>query len=260
MLKEAPAFGTSVVLDGDGSYQTLMTATYTFMDETLARHYGVSGVTGDELRQVRFDRPEQIGILMGAGALARFSGALNPPWPPRRFWLVHETLLCDVAAIPAALQGVPRMTTYPTIREQLEAQTSPQMCDICHVSINPIGLAFAAFDTLGRFSPLDEVGMPVVTAGTVPAGLGWYTDLTIMDAADLIRQLIQDSRVRRCFAARWLDYALKPEPRPDNWEVNRLGPDLQCSLSQAHSAFEAAGGDIRALIAGTAATPAFLSP
>lgn len=262
MQKEAPAFGTNVILDGDGRYETLMTASYTFMDETLARHYGISGVTGDELRQVPFEQSERIGILMGAGVLTRFSGALDPPWAPRRFWLTYETLLCDKDAIPVALDSVPRMGTYPTIRDELEAITAPDKgdCHLCHESVNPVGFAFSAFDTLGRFDPLDEVGMPVVTAGTIPAGLAWDQELEVADAADMIRQLIEDPKVGRCFAARWLDYALKPDPRPEDSDVVKLGSELQCSLSLAHSAFEAADGDVRVLVAAIAGTPAFLSP
>ncbi len=260
MQKEAPAFGVSVTLDGDGLFETLMTGDYTFMDEVLARHYGVSGVTGNQLREVAFERPERIGILIGAGVLTRFSGSLDPPWPPRRYWLAEETLLCDRVGFIAPLASVPRLGTYETIREELEFITNPHDCNLCHESINPIGLAFSAFDTLGRFNPVDEVGMPVRTAGTIPQGFAWDEELMVADAADMIRQFIKEPGVRRCFSARWLEYALNPVPRPADREVRELRADLQCSLSMVHSAFEAVGGDIRVLIAAVTATPAFLSP
>lgn len=260
MQKEAPALGVGIVLDGDARFETLMTASYTFMDGTLAQHYGVSGIVGSELQQVSFERPERIGILMSAGVLTRFSGGLNPPWAPRRYWLVEETLLCDRGGVPAPqANNFPRSEDYATIREDLEHQTSHRDCIVCHESINPVGLAFSAFDTLGRFNPVDEVGMPVRTAGTIPPGFAWDQELTIADAADMIRQFIKEPEVRRCFAARWLDYALTPSPRPEDREVRELRPELQCSLSQAHAAFEATDGNIRALIGAVAATPAFAS-
>jgi hypothetical protein len=258
MQKEAPAFGVSVVLDGDGRYETLMLAPNTYLDELLARHYGIAGVTGPDLRSVPYGTPDRIGILMGAGVLTRFSGSIQPPWPPRRFWLTYEALLCDSTPLPApAMNSIRGMDM--TIRQELETRTSRAPCNACHVVVNPIGLAFAPFDTFGRMMTADEAGKAFDTTATVPSGLTLNAGLAIRSAPDMIRQLVVRPEVRRCFSARWLDYALRPQPRRGDEAAGVLPLELQCSLDEANAAFVSSGGDIRKLIAAITATPAFMN-
>lgn len=258
MQNEAPAVAVAVILEGDAKYNTLLRAPFTYVNEVLARHYGIGGVVGSEMRKVEFGTPERIGILTGAGVLARFSGTLNPPWPPRRYWLVYETLLCDSAALPPAIPQSARFDSAVTIREDLEMNTSRAPCNACHVTVNPIGFTFSRFDTFGRYASLDERGAPLNTTETVPSGLTLRTGLSAVDAADLIAQLTSRSEVRRCFAARLLDYALHPGPRASSSLVDVLPPVLQCDLTRAHAAFEASGGDIKQLILAIVQTGAFL--
>lgn len=258
MQKEGPAFGVSVAFDGDGRYETMMLAPYTFVDETLAAHYGIDGVTGAEMRKVPYPTPGRVGLLEGAGVLARYSGSLDRPWPPRRFWLTYETLLCDSTPLPPAITTVPR-TAGLTVRQDLLMRTSPGACDICHKTVNPIGLAFSTFDSFGRYQALDEVGAPAQTAGSVAAGLAVTADVTFDDASDLVRQLVARPNIRRCFSARVLDYALHPAPRSASAEVDVLPQELQCSLDQAHAAFESSGGSILDLFEAVTATPAFIA-
>jgi hypothetical protein len=259
MQKEAPSFGASIVLDGDGRYETLMVAPFTFVDETLAAHYGIVGVSGTEMRMAPYPTVGRIGILEGAGVLARYSGSLQPPWPPRRFWLMYEAMLCDSDALPPAIQNSGRIPGM-TIRDDLLTRTSGAPCNACHVTVNPVGLAFSFFDTFGRYEPLDANGVPLQTAGAVPGGLAVRAGLEVADGSDLIRQLAARPEVRRCFAARMLDYALNPVARPASESVDLLPLALQCSLNQAHAAFEASGGDIRELIAAITETQAFVTP
>jgi Protein of unknown function (DUF1592)/Protein of unknown function (DUF1588) len=258
MQREAPAFGVSVVLDGDGRYKTLMSAPFTFVDETLAAHYGIAGVSGTEMRMAPYPTVGRIGILEGAGVLARYSGSLEPPWPPRRFWLIYEAMLCDSDALPPAIQNSGR-TAGLTIRDDLLTRTSGAPCNACHMTVNPVGLAFSSFDTFGRYETLDANSAPLQTAGAIPGGLAVRAGLEVADGSDLIQQLAARPEVRRCFAARMLDYALNPVSRPASYSVNLLPLELQCSLDQAHATFEASGGDIRELIAAITATQAFVT-
>jgi len=258
MQKEAPAFGVSVAFDEDGRYETMMLAPYTFVDQTLAAHYGISGVTGAEMRKVAYPTPGRVGLLEGAGVLARYSGSLDRPWPPRRFWLTYETLLCDSTPIPPAITNAVRAQGL-TVREDILTRTSPSPCSTCHVTVNPIGLAFSTFDTFGRYQPLDEAGAPAQTAGGVTAGLAVRADVTFSDASDLVRQLVARPDIRRCFSARVLDYALNPAPRSATALVDLLPQQLQCSLDQAHAAFESSGGNILELFEAVTATPAFMA-
>lgn len=234
-----------------------MLAPFTFVDETLAKHYGMSGVTGTEMRKAPYPTSDRVGILEGAGVLARYSGSLDLPWPPRRFWLMYETMLCDSTALPPAIMSSHRMDGL-TVRQDLEMRTSVSPCSICHVTVNPIGLAFT-FDTFGRYQPFDEVGAPAQTAGSVAGGLAVRADLTFSGASDMIRQLVTRQDIGRCFAARVLDYALHPAPRSESVSVDVLPQDLQCSLDEALAAFESSGRSIPELIEAVTATPAFMA-
>jgi hypothetical protein len=258
MQKEAPAFALSAILDGDAKYETLMLAPYTFADETLARHYGIAGVTGPEMRRVPYNAPDRAGVLTGAGVLTRFSGSLDPPWPPRRFWLTYETMLCDASALPPAVPKSNRFDPDVTIREDLETSTSHSPCNACHVTVNPIGNVFDRFDSFGRYKTVDEKGVSIDTAEVIPAGLTVKTGLTVSDSTDLIRQLAKRFEVRRCFSARLLEYALNPVPQPTGSAIDMLPAVLQCDLTQVHAAFESSGGDIRELIFAIVTSRAFL--
>jgi hypothetical protein len=264
MQREAPTFGTHVVLHGDARYQTLMTAPYTFVDETLAHHYGMSGVTGSELRKVEYGTPERIGVLGGAGVLTRFSGPMNPASPPRRYWLVFEAMLCADGNLPSPpVFGAPYDSALP-IRRALETMTAPDTCIPCHSAVNPIALAFLKLDSFGRFWEQDAQGRPFDTTGTLPTtGLGLHgleldQPLSIANQPDLIQKLATRPGARRCFAARMLDYALEPGPLQSTFLS--LGGLDRCSLEHAAHAFEAADGDIRALMVAVTSTPAFLAP
>lgn len=258
MQKEAPAFGVSIVFDGDGRYESLMLAPFTFVDQTLAAHYGIAGVTGAEMRKVDYPDSARVGILEGAGVLARYADAQNPPWPPRRFWLMYETMLCDSGVLPAAAVGSSK-TEGLTIRQDLEMRTSVAPCNGCHVTVNPIGLAFSDFDTFGRYWPFDETGSPFQTSATVAAGLTLTASVAFDDSSDLIRQLALRPEIRRCFAARVLDYALHPATRSASAPIDRLPLELQCSLDKAQASFESSGGSIPELIEAITATPAFIA-
>ena len=82
--------------------------------------------------------------------------------------------------------------------------------------------------------------------------------MTFTGEPDLITQLVQRPEIRRCFSTRLLDYAIHPGPEPLGG-ISFGGLD-QCSIDQAQAAFEASGGDIRALIVAATGTPAFLAP
>ena len=95
LRSEAPALGTYLTLDTDGTFSDLLTAPYTFMNEALAERYGVTGVAGPEMRRVAYPSTEpRIGLLTGVGVLSFFSSLVNPSWPAKRGWLITDPLLC----------------------------------------------------------------------------------------------------------------------------------------------------------------------
>lgn len=258
LQQEAPAFGTSVILDGDGRYETLMTAPYTFMNETIAAHYGVAGVTGSQLRQVPFGTPDRVGLLGEASVLARFAADAVVSWPPRRFWLVKQTLLCTIgldSAVPINTSGFV-IAASPSLRQQIETITAPAMCRPCHAAVNPLGDAFIKFDSLGQLATGGFAGPYDDASGTLPAGAGGYfsADLSFTGQPDFMRQIAARPEARDCFAWIALNFAVD---RPASPEVNTFSIGLRPSLAVVTPAFEASG-DIRALLVAIVQTPGFL--
>jgi len=258
LQREAPAFGTSVILDGDGRYETLMTAPYTFMNETIAAHYGVTGVSGSELRQVSFGTPDRVGLLGEAGVLARFAADAVVSWPPRRFWLVKQTLLCTIgldSSVPINTSGFV-IAASPALRAQIETITAPAMCRPCHAAVNPLGDAFIQFDSLGQRATGSFAGPYDDASGTLPAGAGGYftADFSFTGQPDFMRQIAARPEARDCFAWIALNFAVN---RPSSPEVNTLSIGLRSSLDTLAPPFEASG-DIRALLVAIVETPGFL--
>jgi hypothetical protein len=260
MQREAPAFGTSVILDGDSRYETLMTAPYTFMDETLARHYGVAGVVGSDLQKVSFGNAPRLGLLGEASVTARFAGDTNPTWPPRRFWLIRQTLLCRRGLSSSVPVNTSAFVIAPdqTLRSQLDAltaQTKPVDCNACHKIVNPIGYAFLGFNTFGQVWEDGPAGPFNDTTGTIPAGVFFDQSLTFADQPDLVRQLAALPEARECFAWIMLNFGVA---RPASSEVMTFSSSLEPSLTGLAAEFEANDGDIRELMVAVVRTPGFL--
>lgn len=258
MRDEAPAFAAHVIFDGDALYKTLLTAPFTFMNEPLSQHYGVDSVSGSSMRRVSYDTPERAGILGGAGVLTRFSGAMDPPWPARRYRLVYETLLCDAPAVQAHSPDVRRDPSLP-IREEISRLTAEASCQACHATVDPVGFTFLKLDAFGRFREADDEGRPFDTSADIPAGMGISEPLRATGQPDLVEQLAGRPEVRRCFVARLLSHAVDPAPLPSSEPVE-IDSALECSIDEAHASFEASGGDLRELLVAVTGTPAFLSP
>ena len=260
MQREAPAFGTSVILDGDARYETLMTAPYTFMDATLAQHYGLTGVSGDEMRKVDFGTPARIGLLGEASVLARFAGNTNPTWPPRRFWLIRQTVLCRrglSSAVPINTSGFVISPSEPlrTQLDDLTAATSPVNCHLCHAIVNPIGDAFLKFNTFGQYWETGPAGPFDDAPGNIPAGVFFDQSLTFNDQPDLLRQLQALPEARECFAWTVLNFAVS---RPASSDSMSFSAAFEPSLAALATTFASSDGDIRQLMVDVVRTPAFL--
>ena len=197
------------VLRGDRSLLELLDADYTFLNERLARQYGIDGVTGDQMRLVKLppDSPRG-GVLTQASVLAVTS---NPDRtsPVKRGLFVLENLLGtppppappDIPALEeaeTAVKGRP-----PTLREQLAAHRNQPLCASCHNRMDPLGLALENFNALGRWRDTDR-GEPVRPAGEL------ITGERFADVKELKKLLATDRRLDfyRCLTEKLMVYAL----------------------------------------------------
>ena len=162
-------------LGHDTSVMELLSADYSYMNERLARHYGVSGVYGSRFRKVGFPNASQRGGLLGHGALltvTSYPGRTSPVL--RGKWLLDNLLGTpppppppNVPILPDAEAGeIPR-----SIRERLAQHREDPVCSTCHTVIDPLGFALENFDVIGAWREFDEVGNPVDPAGNYPGGV-----------------------------------------------------------------------------------------
>ncbi|MBT4692502.1 MAG: DUF1592 domain-containing protein [Planctomycetaceae bacterium] len=140
------------LLKYNGSVLDIITADYTFLNEPLAKHYGISGVVGTNWRKVTgLHEHGRGGILAMASTLAANSGASRTSPILRGNW-VYETLLGKQLPKPPA--GVPVLPeTVPkdlTARQLIELHSSAVSCAKCHALIDPYGFALEQYDVLGR--------------------------------------------------------------------------------------------------------------
>src|SRR5690606_19158988 len=168
----------SDVLKRDAPIIELLSADYTFVNERLARHYGMSGVRGSHFRKVQLQDEERRGIL-GHGSILTITSAPNRTSPViRGTWIMENLLAAPPPAPPPGVEtnleaSVPGAATL-SIRQQLERHRADPACSSCHNFIDPLGFALENFDAVGMWRS-EAAGAPVDSAsqlwdGTALAG------------------------------------------------------------------------------------------
>ena len=168
MRTETKLFFNSLVTE-DRSVLDLLTSDYTYLNERLARHYGIRGVVGPEFRRVIYPDASRRGIL-GQGSMLVQTSLANRTSPVLRGKWVMEVLLGtpppppppdvpDLEAATAAKDG-----RLLTTRERMEIHRTNATCNSCHRFMDPIGLALDNFDVTARWRQREN-GMPIDTTG-----------------------------------------------------------------------------------------------
>ena len=188
MRRETELFFDNLVRE-DRSLLELLGADYTFVNERLARHYGVEGVHGEAFRRVEFPDDRRRGIL-GHGSVLVQTSLGNRTSPVLRGKWVMEVLLGTPPPPPPP--GIPDLEETEsardgkrlTTRERLEEHRANPSCASCHNLIDPIGLALDNFDVTGRWR-IREEGAELDTRGT------FYDGTEIETPSDLSRVLLK---------------------------------------------------------------------
>ena len=162
-------------LTEDRSVHDLLDADYTFVNERLARHYGIPGIYGNRFRRVTFPNTDQRGGLLAAGALLATTSYPDRTSPVLRGkWLVDNIFGLPVPAPPAGVNTDLEETPGEipaTIRERLARHRQSPTCASCHAVIDPLGFALENFDVIGGWRDVDEQGRPIDNAGTTTGGV-----------------------------------------------------------------------------------------
>jgi mono/diheme cytochrome c family protein len=205
--QETEMFVASTLRD-DRSVLDLLRANYTFVNERLARHYGLKGISGSRFRRVTLPNPEQRGGLLAEGALLATTSYPERTSPVLRGkWLLNNIFGVPVPQPPPGVNtNLPE--TKPgappaSIRERLAQHRSSPSCASCHAVIDPVGFALEHFDAIGGWRTVDEAGRPVDSTGTTPDGAK-------VDGLNSLRALLleQPDQFPRTVTEKLLAYAL----------------------------------------------------
>jgi hypothetical protein len=183
--REAEMFFMSIVTE-NRSVTELLTADYTFVDERLARHYGIPDVYGSRFRRIELG-PEldaRRGLLGKGGVLMATSHADRTAPSLRGRWLLENLLGTPPPAPPPnvpALEEVPAIAPR-TMRERLESHRTQPPCAGCHALIDPLGFALENFDAVGGWRDLD--------AGQAVDARGQLADGTPVDGVTELREAL----------------------------------------------------------------------
>ena len=173
MLRETRLFVDSIVRD-DRSMVELLTADYTFLNERLAEHYGVPGVTGSHFRRVPLPAGSpRRGILGHGSVLTLTSHAIRTSPVLRGKWILDNLLGTPPPDPPPNIPALNDRRTQakrPTVRARMEAHRNNPACSACHAMIDPTGFALENFDAIGRWRVVDESFNPIDPSGVLPDG------------------------------------------------------------------------------------------
>lgn len=236
MYEEAILLFTDV-FQKNRSLVDLLDADYAFLNETLASHYGVPGVTGPAWRRVEGVRPHGRGGILTLGAvLAKQSGASRTSPVLRGNWLTSVVL--DDALPPPPPNVPPLDDEIPeglTERQLTERHARDPACMTCHSRIDPYGFALEQYDAIGRRRDVDSAGLAIDATATLPDG-------TVVEGIDGLREYLLTKRrgeFVRQFCRKLLGYALGRAVRlSDEPLLNKMTEVLQANHYQAAKAVE----------------------
>ncbi|TLD72420.1 DUF1592 domain-containing protein [Phragmitibacter flavus] len=196
---------TENILLKNGNVLDLLDSNYTYLNQTLASHYGIPNVQGEEFRQVKFTDTKRGGLTTMGGFLAVNSYPQRTSPVLRGKWVLEQLMGTSPPPPPPDVGGLPeddRKLKNGTLRQRLEAHRSKPACIGCHVRLDPPGFALENFSPTGQWRE-NENGKPLDTTGTMPGNRPFTTP------AEFRQILMQDKDLFiRSLTTRLLGYAL----------------------------------------------------
>ncbi len=207
---EAQAFLRSVLLENRPLIE-LLTSDRTYVNDRVARHYGITGVNGTQFRWVTLTDPNRLGLLGKGAVLVRTSYPDRTSPVLRGAWVLERIIGVPPTPPPPGVEAnlSQRAGEAPrTVRARLEQHRENATCRQCHAAIDPMGLALENFDAIGQFRTVDRqaANQPIDASTVLPTGLA------INGPVELRTYLSGNpSRFAQTFTEKLMMYALNRE-------------------------------------------------
>ena len=208
-MREETQMCFSYVMKENRSVLELLNSDYTFLNEKLAHHYGITNITGNEMRRVQLPSGSKRGGVLTDGSVLIVTSNPTRTSPVKRGLFILDNILGIPPPPPPA--NIPPLEDsekafadhQPTLRETLEIHRAKPLCSSCHNRMDPLGLSLENFNALGMWRE-SERGVPVDAAGKL------ITGEPFQDIRDVKQALVTRHRLEfyRCFTEKLLTYAL----------------------------------------------------
>lgn len=234
MYKESSEY-FKYLIASNGSAYSLLDSDFTFLNDTLARHYGIQGVVGREFRKVSLTDRNRGGVLGMGSVLTATSLPLRSSPAARGSYVLEQILGTPPPNPPMDVEQLPdddRELKNQTFREALVEHRENESCRSCHELIDPIGFGLESFDAIGRFRT-SQNGQPLDVAGTMPDGTKFSSP------AQMKASLMKDRELfARNMVSKMLSYALGRELTPyDRQVIEEITKEVVAENGNLRTAF-----------------------
>ncbi|WP_395746447.1 DUF1592 domain-containing protein [Prosthecobacter sp.] len=232
MQRETTEFFSHLVRD-DRNVGDIIGGDYSFLNERLAKFYGVPGVAGGEFREVKVAQQNRGGLL-GMGAILTKTSRPNRTSPVLRGDYLYQVVLgFSSPPPPPNVPKLPDSAVKPaSLREALMIHRTDAACAVCHERIDPLGFALESFDPIGRFRTADETGGKIDDTGELKDGTKFQG---LAGLRGYLRK--NEANFTAQFCRKLLGYALGRQTMPSD---KALLAKMQTTLKQNGGKFSAA--------------------
>ncbi len=219
MRTETESFVAEVIRGGNSPLD-LIAADYSFLNENLANHYGIAGVTGSQFRKVSLASTPRRGLLT-QGAFLTLTSSNDRTKPTGRGNSILQNITCTPPPpFPDGLSITPldeSDSANLTVKQQLERHNANPSCAACHREMDPVGLGFENFDQTGKYRTTYSNGLNVDSSGV-------FHSKSFNNSADLLNIIKQEDNFKRCLTKKLMTYALgRSLTSADSCALSKIG-------------------------------------
>ncbi len=172
--RETELFFDSILRE-NRSVIDLLSADYTFLNDRVARHYGIPNVNGSHFRRVTLPDARRRGLLGQGSILTITSHPVSTSPVLRGKWILDNVLGTPPPPPPPNVPALPEKSgvyadRQPSMRERMSEHRANAVCASCHAMIDPLGFGLEEFDPVGRWRSVDELYKPIDASGVLPDG------------------------------------------------------------------------------------------